>query len=106
MRIVADASIPVVRECFSSVGEVEVVSGRDITPQTTPGADALLVRSITRVNENLLAGSTLRFVGTATIGFDHVDLRYVEQNGIAFASAPGSNASSAAEYVIAALLEV
>ena len=106
MKIVADANIPFVRECFSSAGEVEVLSGRDITSQTVANADALLVRSITAVNEELLLGSAVRFVGTATIGFDHVDLAYLERNHIGFASAPGSNANSAAEYIIAALLEV
>ncbi len=106
MRIVADANIPFVRECFSSVGEVEVLSGRDISPQVVAKADALLVRSITPVNEGLLAGSAVRFVGTATIGFDHVDLGYLERNHIGFASAPGSNANSAAEYIVAALLEI
>jgi erythronate-4-phosphate dehydrogenase len=106
MKIVADANIPFVRECFSSVGQVEVLGGRDITPRAIAGADALLVRSITPVNEELLRGSAVRFVGTATIGFDHVDLHYLERNHIAFASAPGSNANSAAEYMLAALLEV
>ncbi len=106
MKIVADANIPFVRECFSSVGDVEVLSGRDITPRVLADADALLVRSITPVNEALLAGSRVRFVATATIGFDHVDLPYLEKCNIGFASAPGSNANSAAEYVIAALLEV
>ncbi|MBM4025380.1 MAG: 4-phosphoerythronate dehydrogenase PdxB [Planctomycetes bacterium] len=106
MRIVADANIPFVRECFTSVGTVEILSGRDITPPAVAEADALLVRSITPVNEELLHGSAVRFVGTATIGFDHVDLAYLEQNRIGFSSAPGSNANSAAEYVIAALLEV
>jgi erythronate-4-phosphate dehydrogenase len=106
MRIVADANIPFVRECLSSVGEVRVLGGRDITPQVVADADALLVRSITPVNEALLGGSAVRFVGTATIGFDHVDVPYLQRSGIGFASAPGSNAHSAAEYVIAALLEV
>jgi erythronate-4-phosphate dehydrogenase len=106
MKIVADANIPFVRGCFSSVGEVEVLSGRDITPPVVANADALLVRSITPVNERLLAGCTVQFVGTATIGFDHVDLGYLERNHIGFASAPGSNANSAAEYILAALLEV
>jgi len=106
MRIIADANIPFVRECFSSVGEVEIAGGRDITPEILAGADALLVRSITPVNEALLSGSEVRFVGTATIGFDHVDCHYLEDNGVGFASAPGSNANSAAEYIIAALLEV
>lgn len=106
MRIVADANIPFVRECLSSVGDVQVLSGRDITPEVVARADALLVRSITPVNERLLAGSAVRFVGTATIGFDHVDVAYLERSGIGFASAPGSNANSAAEYVIAGLLEI
>lgn len=106
MKIVADANIPFVRECFSSVGDVEILSGREITAQAVAKADALLVRSITFVNSQLLRGSTVRFVGTATIGFDHVDLAHLERHNIGFASAPGSNANSAAEYVIAALLEV
>jgi erythronate-4-phosphate dehydrogenase len=106
MKIIADTNIPFVKECFSSVGDVAVMSGRDIAPQTIAGADALLVRSITRVDERLLAGSSVRFVGTATIGFDHVDVDYLHRSGIGFASAPGSNANSAAEYVIAALLEI
>jgi erythronate-4-phosphate dehydrogenase len=106
MKIVADVNIPFVRECFSSVGEIEVLSGRDITPQRVARADALLVRSITPVNAQLLQGSTVRFVGTATIGFDHVDLDYLQGSHIGFASAPGSNANSAAEYVLAALLEI
>jgi erythronate-4-phosphate dehydrogenase len=106
MKIIADANIPFVRECFSSVGDVEVLSGRDITPRVIADADALLVRSITPVNRGMLAGSSVRFVGTATIGFDHIDVGYLECSGIGFASAPGSNANSAAEYVVAALLEV
>lgn len=106
MRIVADANIPFVRECFSSVGEVRVLNGREITPEVVAEADALLVRSVTAVNESLLAGSKVRFVGTATIGFDHVDVSYLHRSGIGFSSAPGSNANSAAEYVIAGLLEV
>jgi erythronate-4-phosphate dehydrogenase len=106
MKIVADANIPFVEKCFSSVGDVVTMSGRDMTPQAVADADALLVRSITSVNEQLLGGSSVRFVGTATIGFDHVDLDYLHPTGIGFASAPGSNANSAAEYVIAALLDV
>ena len=77
-----------------------------MTPEAVADADALLVRSITQVNEPLLAGSSVRFVGTATIGFDHVDLDYLHARHVGFASAPGSNANSAAEYIIAALLDV
>ena len=106
MKIVADANIPFVQECFSSIGDVTVMGGRDMTPEVVADADALLVRSITPVNEHLLSGSSVRFVGTATIGFDHVDLDYLHAHHIGFASAPGSNANSAAEYIIAALLDV
>ncbi|MBW8042291.1 MAG: 4-phosphoerythronate dehydrogenase [Planctomycetes bacterium] len=106
MKIIADENIPFVAECFSSVGEVEVVPGRGITPDVIAGADILLVRSITPIGKDLLAGSKIRFVGTATIGFDHIDIEYLSQNNIGFASAPGSNANSAAEYVIAALLNI
>ncbi len=106
MKIIADANIPYVRECFSSIGGVQVLNGREITSDAIGDADVLLVRSITPVNAALLAGGRVKFVGTATIGFDHVDTDYLRRNNIAFASAPGSNANSAAEYVIAALLEI
>jgi len=106
MKIVADESIPFVKECFSSIGEVELVSGRGITPETAADADVLLVRSITPVNSSLLAKSSVRFVGTATIGFEHIDVDFLKKQNIGFASAPGSNANSVAEYVVAAMLEV
>jgi erythronate-4-phosphate dehydrogenase len=106
MKIVADANIPFVVECFSSIGEVEVVGGRQLSPSAVAGADVLLVRSVTPVNEALLSGSKVQFVATATIGFDHVDVDFLQRHGIGFASAPGSNANSAAEYVIASLLEI
>ena len=106
MKIVADANIPFVKECFSSIGEVTVIGGREITPWVVADADVLLVRSITPVGVELLAGSKIHFVGTATIGFDHIDMDFLARHNIGFASAPGSNANSAAEYVIAGLLEI
>ena len=104
MKIVADVNIPFVKECFSSIGDVTLTGGRDITAGLVKDADILLVRSITRVNEELLAGSNVKFVATATIGMDHIDRDYLDRGGIGFSSAPGSNANSVAEYVIAALL--
>lgn len=106
MKIIADANIPFVKACFSSIGDVEIFGGREITREIVADADVLLVRSITPVFADLLTGSKIRFVATATIGFDHVDVDFLRHNCIGFASAPGSNANSAAEYVIAALLEV
>jgi len=105
MKIVADGNIPFVKECFSSIGEVEIVSGRQIKPGVVADAEILLVRSVTPVGLELLAGSKVRFVGTATIGFEHVDVDFLKCHHIGFASAPGSNANSVAEYVIAAMLE-
>ncbi len=104
MLILADENIPYVKEAFSEFGEVNTISGREITPEKVKGVDILLVRSITKVNKDLLEGSKVRFVGTATIGFDHIDVDYLHKKGIEFASAPGSNANSVAEYVVSALL--
>ncbi len=106
MKIIADANIPFVAECFSSIGNVKVVGGREITPDIVRDADVLLVRSITPVDSDLLAGSKVRFVATATIGLDHIDVDFLRRNNTGFASAPGSNANSASEYVIAGLLEM
>ena len=106
MKIIADANIPFAAECFSSIGEVKIVGGREITPGIVSDADVLLVRSITPVDSDLLADSKVRFVATATIGFDHIDVDFLRRNNIGFASAPGSNSNSAAEYVIAGLLEI
>lgn len=104
MRILADENIPYVRDAFSSLGEVTTVSGRAITPDLARTADLLLVRSITQVNAALLDGSSVRFVATATIGEDHIDKIYLASRGIAFSSAPGSNANSVAQYLVGALL--
>ncbi|NQT84941.1 4-phosphoerythronate dehydrogenase, partial [bacterium] len=104
MKIVADENIPYVKEAFGSLGDVIPLPGRKIAPASVVDAEILLVRSITEVNASLLEGSRVRFVGTATIGTDHVDEEYLHSRGIAFASAPGSNANSVAEYVVAALL--
>jgi erythronate-4-phosphate dehydrogenase len=106
VKIVADENIPFVKECFASIGDVQTLSGRKITPETIAEADILLVRSITPVNEKLLAGSKVKFVATATIGFEHVDVEYLKNRDIGFASAPGSNANSVADYIVAALLSV
>ncbi len=104
MKIVADENIPFVKDCFSTIGDVETVSGRDISSAIVKDADILLIRSITKVNAELLKGSNVKFVATATIGTDHVDTEYLSEKAIGFAYAPGSNANSVAEYIIAALL--
>ncbi len=89
---------------FEALGEVLRVDGRTLTAAQLKGAEVLLVRSVTRVDADLLAGSGVRFVGSATIGTDHVDRPALERLGIAFAHAPGCNARAVAEYVLQALL--
>jgi len=106
MKIVADPNIPSVREAFTTLGDITLIPGREITGATVRDVDVLLVRSVTPVNAALLDGSRVRFVATATIGTDHVDTRYLDIRGIGFAGAAGSNANSVAEYVVAALLEL
>jgi len=104
VKIVADANIPLVTEAFGPLGRVEVLPADAIGPATVADADALLVRSVTRVGADLLDGSRVRFVATATIGIDHVDTAYLASRGIGFASAQGSNARSVAEYVLSAVV--
>ena len=106
MKIVADANIPFLQEAFGVLGDVTAVPGRQLTPVQLRDADILLVRSVTPVNAALLAGSQVKFVATATIGFDHIDTGYLAKRGIGFASAAGCNANSVAEYIISALLEL
>jgi erythronate-4-phosphate dehydrogenase len=103
MKILADQQIPCVHRVFSEFGEVILRDGRDITLREARGADVLLVRSVTRVDADLLAGSTVRFVASATSGIDHVDTDYLKQAGIGFASAPGCNAQAVVEYVLSSL---
>jgi len=104
LSIVVDENVPFALESFGQFGSLRVRAGRHITAADVKDADVLIVRSVTRVDEALLSGSAVRFVGTATIGCDHIDGDYLKSRGIAFASAPGSNANSVAEYVVAALL--
>lgn len=106
MKIIADENIPFVAEGFRPLGEVSVMSGRAITRETLKDAELLVVRSITKVDKALLEGTPVRFVGTCTIGFDHIDLGYLASRGITFASAPGSNATSVAEYIVYGMLEL
>lgn len=105
MTIVVDENIPYAREAFAPFGEVRLVAGRKLTAADLADAHALIVRSVTPVNAVLVAGSPVRFVGTATIGTDHLDIGWLEANGITWCSAAGSNARSVVEYVIAAVLE-
>jgi erythronate-4-phosphate dehydrogenase len=106
LKIIADENIPLLDEFFSPIGSVKKISGRSVTREQLIDADVLLVRSVTAVNEALLTGTRIGFVGTATIGTDHLDTAWLDAQGIRWASAPGSNATSVVEYVLSALCEV
>ena len=106
MKIVADENIPGLGGLAAAGLRLSRIPGRDITADDIRDADALLIRSVTRVDASLLDAATrLRFVGTATSGFDHVDRSLLQHRGIAFAHAPGSNANSVVEYVLSAIAE-
>ncbi|WP_097112069.1 4-phosphoerythronate dehydrogenase [Arsukibacterium tuosuense] len=104
MKIYADENMPLVAEFFGHLGPVTLFNGRAVTASALADAEVLLVRSVTPVNQALLAANkTLQFVGTATIGMDHIDKLYLAERGISFSSAPGCNAQSVVEYVLSAL---
>ncbi|MFJ2364695.1 4-phosphoerythronate dehydrogenase PdxB [Pseudomonas sp. NPDC087697] len=104
MLIVADENIPLLDALFEGFGEIRRVPGRSIDRATVEQADVLLVRSVTDVDRDLLEGSKVRFVGTCTIGTDHLDLDYFQQAGITWSSAPGCNARGVVDYVLGSLL--
>ncbi len=105
MKIVIDENMPYAAELFSQIGEVALKSGRNLSAQDLIDVDALMIRSVTKVNAELLThANKLRFVGTATAGMDHVDQQLLAQKGIFFTAAPGCNKIGVAEYVISALL--
>jgi erythronate-4-phosphate dehydrogenase len=103
MKLVVDENIPCAAELLAPLGELLLLPGRAIDAEAVRDAQVLLVRSVTRVDAALVTGSALRFVGSATAGIDHVDTAELLKRGIAFASAPGSNADSVVDYVFSAL---
>jgi len=104
MKIICASSVLLGREAFETLGETVLVPDRQINNATVRDADALIIRSKTAVTRELLAGSRVSFVGTATAGFDHLDTDYLAQAGVAWYAAAGCNANSVAEYFTAALL--
>ena len=105
MKIVVDDKIPYIRETLAKLtDEVVYLKGSEIGPEDVRDADALIVRTRTLCNEQLLKGSKVQFVATATIGYDHLDTTWLEQNGITWTNCPGCNSGSVAQYIESALL--
>jgi erythronate-4-phosphate dehydrogenase len=103
VEILADREITAAAEAFSACGPVRLFDGRRLHRDDIGDAEVLLVRSVTRVDESLLAGTPVRFVGSATAGIDHVDTAFLARSSIEFAHAAGSNARAVAEYVATCL---
>lgn len=105
MKVIVDNKIPYIKESIEKIAdEVIYLPGKAFTPEIVRDADALVVRTRTRCNQELLQGSRVKFIATATIGFDHIDTEYCRRQGIAWKNAPGSNASSVAQYIYSSLL--
>ncbi len=106
MKIFVDSNILYSRELFGRHGDIQFFEGRNLKPGDIEDADALLVRSVTLVGKELLAHSKVQFVGSASIGTDHVDRDYLQRNSVSFAHAPGCNSNAVGDYVISALLSL
>lgn len=105
MKVVVDDKIPYIKEAIEAIAdEVIYAPGSAFTPALVKEADALIVRTRTLCNRELLEGSNVKFIATATIGFDHIDTDYCKQAGIAWSNAPGCNSGSVAQYIESTLL--
>lgn len=103
MNITIDKNITLGNEAFSTLGNVNIVDGRNLTRENLKNTTALIVRSVTNVNEQLLKNTPVKFVATATIGTDHLDTDYLKSSGIKYFSAPGCNSTAVTEYILTAI---
>lgn len=106
MKIAADNTVPFLKGIAEPVADVKYLDSKEFTPANVHDADALIVRSIDKCTRELLEGSRIRLITTATIGFDHIDIKYCDEAGIVWKNAPGCNAVSVAQYVLASMLAV
>ncbi|MCG9679554.1 4-phosphoerythronate dehydrogenase [Vibrio sp. Isolate24] len=105
MKILIDENMPYAEQLFSQLGEVVLKSGRTLTAEDLIDVDALMIRSVTKVNADLIAkANKLKFVGTATAGMDHVDQALLKEKGIFFTAAPGCNKVGVAEYAFSVMM--
>lgn len=104
MKIIIDDKIPYIRGAFESVAEVIYLPGSKTTPEVVKDADAIVTRTRTICNEKLLAGSSVKFIATATIGYDHIDTDYCDAAGIRWTNAPGCNSKSVEQYIASTLM--
>lgn len=103
MKFIIDDKIPYIKGALEPFGEVLYLSGPKTTPAIAKDADAIITRTRTKCNEQLLAGSSVKFIATATIGYDHIDTDYCAKAGIQWTNAPGCNSKSVEQYIASAL---
>ncbi|MEA4918396.1 4-phosphoerythronate dehydrogenase PdxB [Proteiniphilum sp.] len=106
MKILADAHIPYLRGVAEQFGEVEYLPGNQFTRDTIMEKDTLIVRTVTHFGAEILSGTKVKLICSATIGFDHIDTAWCDSHGIAWRTAPGCNASSVEQYVTASLFHL
>lgn len=103
MKIIIDDKIPYIKGALEPFGDVVYLSGPKTTPDVVKDAEAIITRTRTICNEQLLAGSSVKFIATATIGYDHIDTEYCKKAGIQWTNAPGCNSKSVEQYIASAL---
>jgi erythronate-4-phosphate dehydrogenase len=104
LKIIADSNVPFLKGALDSFADIRYLPGKDMEHDQVSNADALIIRSRTKCNRKLLENSNVKFIATATIGYDHIDTQYCEHHGIKWCNAPGCNASSVEQYILSALL--
>jgi erythronate-4-phosphate dehydrogenase len=103
MKIIIDDKIPYIQGALEPFGEVVYLPGKDVTPEIVKDADVIVTRTRTKCNKELLEGSSVSMIATATIGYDHIDTAWCEKAGIEWTNAPGCNSWSVTQYIMAAL---
>ncbi|MFS2808290.1 4-phosphoerythronate dehydrogenase PdxB [Parabacteroides distasonis] len=106
MKIIADNTVPYLKGILEPIADVCYLDSNEFTPTNIQEADALIVRSIDKCTRELLEGSRVRLITTATIGYDHIDTHYCDEAGITWKNAPGCNAASVGQYVLSSLISV
>ena len=106
IKIVADDKIPFLKGVLEPYADVRYIPGREITRKAISDADALLIRTRTKCTGELLEGTGIKYIATATIGFDHIDTRYCDSHSVKWINAPGCNSSSVQQFITAALLKI
>jgi len=106
LNIIIERNIPFIAGLLEPYAKVSYLAANEFTPETVAEADGIVVRTRTRCDAALLEGSKVKFIATATIGTDHIDLDWCREHGIAVVNAPGCNAPAVAQYVFASIMQV